>query len=105
MKASKREAVFASQRIVDRPGPVAGRCVAALACLLALAVPAQAAPGGTLTVALGGDLRSTDPGVNRDDFTDAVLSHVIEPLVTFREDLSVAPMLAESYERSADGRT
>jgi peptide/nickel transport system substrate-binding protein len=105
VKASKREAAFASQSIVDRPGPVAGRCVAALACLLALAMAAQAAPGGTLTVALGGDLRSTDPGVNRDDFTDAVLSHVIEPLVTFREDLSVAPMLAESWERSADGRT
>lgn len=105
MKASKREAAIASQSIVDRPGSAPGRCVVALAWLFALAMPAQAVPGGTLTVALGGDLRSTDPGVNRDDFTDAVLSHVIEPLVTFREDLSVAPMLAESYERSADGRS
>ena len=105
MKASKREADFASRRAAGRLSAAAGRCVTALACLLAVATPGQAAGGSTLTVALGGDLRSTDPGVNRDDFTDAVLSHVVESLVTFREDLSVAPMLAESFERSADGRT
>lgn len=72
-----------------------------LALALILATPALAA--GTVTVALGGDLRSTEPGVNRDDFTDTVLSHVVETLVTFREDLSLAPLLAESVERSADG--
>jgi len=74
-----------------------------LACLLAATPAVGAAADRALTVALGGDLRSTDPGVNRDDFTDAVLSHVVETLVTFRDDLSVVPMLAESVERSADG--
>ncbi len=66
-----------------------------------MAPPAWAA---ALTVAIGGDLRSTDPGVNRDDFTDAVVSHVVETLVTFRADLRVVPHLAESFAVSPDGR-
>lgn len=94
----------------DPPGPHpaarrrSGRWTAPVVLgLLWLASPALAA--GTLSVALGGDLRSTEPGVNRDDFTDTVLSHVVETLVAFRDDLSVAPLLAESVERSADGLT
>lgn len=106
MKASKRFGACVSRRDLDRVRRAPrrrGAWLAAVASLACAAGPALAA--GTLNVALGGDLRGTQPGVNRDDFSDAVLSHVVEPLVTFRDDLSVAPLLAESVERSADGLT
>lgn len=105
MKANKREPRSALRCAAARLCATAAQAVAVLVCVFAGSGPAVAAGGGTVTVALGGDLRSTDPGVNRDDFTDAVLSHVVETLVTFRDDLSIAPMLAESWERSEDGRT
>ena len=54
---------------------------------------------------LNADIRSTDPGTNRDENTDAVLLHVVEGLVAYREDLSIGPLLAESYEVAADGLT
>lgn len=73
--------------------------------LLAAAAGAQAPAPTTITVAVGTDLRSTDPGVNRDDTTDAVIGHVVETLVTFRSDLTIAPMLAESIAVSDDRRS
>ncbi|WP_343716460.1 ABC transporter substrate-binding protein [Inquilinus sp.] len=78
----------------------------ALAAALGLAAPALAAPpADTIRVALNGDLRSTDPGTKRDDNTDAVILHVVEGLVAYREDASVGPMLAESWAVSDDGKT
>jgi peptide/nickel transport system substrate-binding protein len=78
-----------------------------LAALLALAaVPAQAAgPQGTLRIRLNNDIRTTDPGVNRDANTDAVQGHLVEGLVAFKEDTSVGPLLAQSVEVSPDGKT
>lgn len=57
-----------------------------------------------LRVAMGSDLRSSEPGVNRDDNSDAVIGHVVETLVAFRADLQVVPHLAERVEVSPDGR-
>ncbi len=69
---------------------------------LALADPASAQ---TVTIALNADIRSTNPGVNRDDYTDAVVLHMVEGLVAYKEDGSVGPLLAEKVDLSADGLT
>jgi peptide/nickel transport system substrate-binding protein len=84
---------------------------AATAATLAIAVavfpgvvaaqPAQ----DTLRIRLNEDIRSTDPGVNRDSNTDAVMAHLVEGLVAFREDTSVGPLLAQSVDLSPDGKT
>ena len=74
----------------------------------AAAVSLAAAPAAAETVlvsALNADIRSTDPGVNRDANTDTVVLHVVEGLVGLRGDGSVGPMLAESVATSEDGRT
>ncbi len=75
--------------------------------LLVVSHWAGAAPapryGGEIRVAINSDIRSTNPGVNRDGNTDMVLYHIVESLVAYREDLTVAPMLAETYAVSADG--
>ncbi|WP_347906194.1 ABC transporter substrate-binding protein [Pseudomonas purpurea] len=57
----------------------------------------------SLRVALNADIRSTEPGVNRDENTDAVILHVVEGLVAYREDASVGPLLASKVQVSDDG--
>ncbi|SFQ28451.1 peptide/nickel transport system substrate-binding protein [Variovorax sp. OK605] len=78
-----------------------------LLCLAAGAVQAQGGTGAgqTLRIQINSDIRSTDPGGNRDDNTDNVLAHVVEGLVALREDTSVGPMLASKVDTSADGLT
>jgi peptide/nickel transport system substrate-binding protein len=83
-------------------GIAAFTVVAMLTCTAA--TPALAA-GGVLRARMNADIRSTDPGTNRDANTDGVIGHVVEGLVAFREDTSVGPMLAESWETSEDGKT
>jgi peptide/nickel transport system substrate-binding protein len=79
--------------------------VLALACAAA-ALPALAsAETGLLRIRLNADIRSTDPGVNRDENTDAVVMQMVEGLVAYREDASVGPMLAKAVEVSPDGMT
>lgn len=68
-------------------------------------VGAQAGPVGVIDVALTSDIRSTNPGVNRDANTDTVMMHILEGLVAYREDGSTGPMLAEAIEVSEDGTT
>ncbi|WP_326537833.1 ABC transporter substrate-binding protein [Pseudorhodoferax sp.] len=78
----------------------------ALGLAAATALPAQAqavGAGQTLRIQINSDIRSTDPGGNRDDNTDNVLLHVGEGLVALREDTSVSPMLASKVDTSADG--
>jgi len=58
----------------------------------------------TLRIRLNADIRSTDPGMNRDANTDAVVLHMVEGLVAYREDTSVAPLLAQSIQVSPDGK-
>jgi len=74
----------------------------AAACL---AAATAAAAGGTVRVQLNADIRSTTPGTNRDFNTDAVVMHVVEGLVAYREDGSVGPLLAETVALSEDGTT
>jgi peptide/nickel transport system substrate-binding protein len=63
------------------------------------------ASGGVLRTRINADIRSVDPGTNRDSNTDAVVAHMVEGLVAFREDTSIGPMLAESWDVSEDGLT
>lgn len=80
--------------------------LAASAFALAPAAQAQPAPGGgTLRSMINSDLRSTDPGVNRDLNSDAITMHMLEGLVAYRENLTVGPMLAQKVDLSADGTT
>ncbi|HEY8367936.1 MAG TPA: ABC transporter substrate-binding protein [Thermodesulfobacteriota bacterium] len=72
---------------------------------LAQAAWAQSPAAGTIRVALNSDIRSTNPGVNRDANTDTVLLHVVEGLVAFTENGGVGPLLAESIALSDDGKT
>jgi peptide/nickel transport system substrate-binding protein len=61
--------------------------------------------GGTIRVAINSDILSTNPGVLRDGNTDTVLYHIGEALVAYRDDLTVAPLLAESIALSDDRRS
>ena len=89
--------------------PLIGFC-AAVAGPIFLSSTAQGASeapktGGTLSIALNSDVRSLEPGVNRDANTDTVVYHMFEGLVGYRRDLSVGPALAESWRISDDGKT
>jgi peptide/nickel transport system substrate-binding protein len=75
------------------------------AAALVAAGPAWAQGEQALRVRLNSDIRSTDPGTNRDNNTDMVMLHIVEGLVAFREDVSIGPLLAEKQDISADGRT
>ncbi|WP_372400480.1 ABC transporter substrate-binding protein [Azospirillum sp. HJ39] len=75
------------------------------ALAVAAAAPAQAqGTAQAIKVALNADIRSTNPGVNRDDNTDSVVLHMVEGLVGYRENGSVAPLLAASVDLSPDGK-
>jgi peptide/nickel transport system substrate-binding protein len=94
----------------NRAIAIAAACGLAAGALHALAAPAPApvpvpARRSVLRVALNADIRSTDPGVLRDENTDAVLLHVVEGLVAPRHDGTIAPMLARSWTVSNGGRT
>jgi peptide/nickel transport system substrate-binding protein len=75
--------------------------------LLVLAASLATAPGYAtmLRARLNTDIASTNPGVTRDENTDAVLMHVVEGLVAYREDGSVGPMLASGWQVSPDGKS
>lgn len=73
-----------------------------LALALAAALPAQASQ---LVIAQPADIRSTNPGVNRDDTTDGVVLNIVEGLVGYRADGTVGPLLAKSVDLGADGLT
>jgi peptide/nickel transport system substrate-binding protein len=83
------------------------RSAAVLAAGIVLGLPAAAQPqAGLLRVHAKADIRGTDPASpNRDANTDAVLMHLFEGLVAYREDASVAPLLAQSVQMGPDGRS
>ncbi|GHD23191.1 ABC transporter substrate-binding protein [Tianweitania populi] len=70
--------------------------------LLAIAGTVQARD---LVVAQSSDLRSNNPGVNRDGNTDGVILHIVEGLVGYTNSGEVKPLLAQSFETSEDGLT
>lgn len=72
--------------------------------MLLIAAARPAAAETVLRARLNSDITSTNPGVRRDENTDAVMMHVVEGLVAYREDLSVGPLLAKRWDVSPDGR-
>jgi peptide/nickel transport system substrate-binding protein len=76
-----------------------------LAALALLALSGESGAETLLRTRLNADIRSTDPGTNRDANTDGVIAHIVEGLVAFRDDTSVGPMLAESWTVSNEGKT
>ncbi|MBO1011967.1 ABC transporter substrate-binding protein [Achromobacter sp. SD115] len=75
----------------------------ALAALLTAAAPALGAT--VLRAHQDADIRSSDPGVNRDANTDGVILHVVEGLVGYDAKGQPAPLLAEKIDVSEDGKT
>lgn len=76
-----------------------------LASAFMLAAFASPAAAQSVTVAVAADIRSNNPGVNRDDNTDDYALQLVEGLVAYAEDGTVAPLLAEKVELSADGKS
>lgn len=58
-----------------------------------------------IVIAQSSDLRSSNPGVNRDGNTDGVILHIVEGLVGYANNGEVKPLLAQSFEMSVDGLT
>jgi len=75
-------------------------CTILLTAWLAASPLASAA---TLRVHQDADIRSTDPGVNRDGNTDFVVLHMVEGLVGYNAKGEPKPLLAERIEVSEDG--
>ena len=71
--------------------------------------PAAGEPkdGGTLVVAIPGDIKRTDPALIDDSNTSYVMQNVMEGLVTLKPGTTgeLEPGLAESWELSPDGLT
>ncbi|MDQ8032422.1 MAG: ABC transporter substrate-binding protein [Bordetella sp.] len=78
---------------------------AALVALALAGAAAQAQTAPPLRISFTADIRSTEPGVNRDSNSDALVMHIVEGLVAYGEDAEVRPMLARSVEISPDGKT
>lgn len=77
--------------------------VASLAATILSVFVAGTASAQTLTASINADIRSFDPGINRDANSDAVVAHVVEGLVGFGENGQPRPVLAERMDRSQDG--
>lgn len=78
----------------------------ALATLTALAAAlcAVESPAATIRTQINSDILGTDPAGRRDENTDAVLLHMFEGLVAYREDTSIGPLLAQSWQLLDGGR-
>jgi peptide/nickel transport system substrate-binding protein len=79
------------------------KLLATAAALALWAGTASAQDTLLLRVVFNADIRSTDPGVNRDSNTDTVMLHVVEGLTGLREGGEVGLMLADTMEVSEDG--
>lgn len=75
----------------------------ALAVLLAACASPVAAQ--SITVAVAADIRSNNPGVNRDDSTDDFALQLVEGLVGYNEGGNATALLAQKVDLSADGKT
>lgn len=81
----------------------ASRPLLAMAMLAGGLAAQPAAAQDTLRTMLSSDIRGLMPGISPDNSTGTVLQNIYEGLVAWRADGSVAPMLAEKIETSADG--
>ncbi|WP_105421566.1 ABC transporter substrate-binding protein [Neorhizobium sp. T25_27] len=80
------------------------KTTAAIALLATTAAGTALAQDKTMRVRINADIRSTDPGVNRDANSDAIVLHMVEGLVGYKDDASIAPLLAKSVDISPDGK-
>lgn len=76
----------------------------ALFASVALAIPGLAV-ANTLNVQITADIRSSQPGINRDAGTDSVMLNVVEGLVAAGDKGEIHPMLAKEWTVSDDGKT
>ncbi|WP_117193156.1 ABC transporter substrate-binding protein [Rhizobium terrae] len=76
----------------------------AVMALLAATADTAMAQDKMMRVRINADIRSTDPGVNRDANSDAIVLHMVEGLVGYKDDASIAPLLAKSIDVTADGK-
>jgi peptide/nickel transport system substrate-binding protein len=83
-------------------GTAMNRLLTSTALLATLAGPVAAQ---SVTVAVPADIRSINPGVNRDDSTDDFVLQLVEGLVAYNEAGTVEPLLAEKLDVSPDGKT
>nr|WP_245281333.1 ABC transporter substrate-binding protein [Methylobacterium sp. ZNC0032] len=77
----------------------------ALAAALLCGGLVQTAEASTLRIQLRADIRSINPGVNRDHNTDGVVLQMVEGLVAYGEDSLPKPLLAEKIDISPDGKS
>lgn len=70
---------------------------------LALALLPGVALAAPLKVQFNSDIRSNQPGVNRDANSDSVMMNVVEGLVTQGDGGRIVPVLADSWTVSEDG--
>ncbi|EKN70644.1 family 5 extracellular solute-binding protein [Neobacillus bataviensis LMG 21833] len=61
--------------------------------------------GGEIRVAYNAQPSTLDPHMNNSTATKYVANHIFETLVTFNSKYEPVPMLAESVEKSEDGKT
>jgi peptide/nickel transport system substrate-binding protein len=80
------------------------RPLAATMIVLAVACGQDPAPtGGTIVVGMRNDFGAFNPIVNGDLYTGEVINYALfTPLITYDENLQVAPHLAESWEELGD---
>ena len=76
--------------------------IVAAAAAMWLGAAAPAAAQSTLNVVLHNDIRNVFPGMSSDNATGIVLQQVYEGLVAWRENGTVAPMLAKDIQVSDD---
>jgi peptide/nickel transport system substrate-binding protein len=77
----------------------------ALASAALAQAPEQPRRGGGMIIVSNSDIRSTEPGINRDGNTDTVAHVFSETLVAYRADLGIGPALASAWTVSEDGLT
>lgn len=80
-----------------------GLLAASLMAGSALAQNGTPVVGGSVAIALTTDIQGINPGVTRDGNTDAVINHIAEGLVAYKEDGSVGLLGAKSLAVSDDG--
>ncbi len=94
------------QRVARRAAAgVLAATLSAWGAVLSIGAAAAAPPADTIVVAMTEDIRGVDPQRERDALASDPYRQVVEGLVGFRDDLEVAPVLAERYEIRDDGRT
>jgi peptide/nickel transport system substrate-binding protein len=97
-----------SPRVTPRPGlPVLLGAVATILLLVgpSSTVAAEAKRGGTLVIALGGDLPTINPAVSSDITQLAVAAQVYNTLVRLDNEGRLHGVLAETWQVSPDGKT